>query len=213
MSEAPTPQQIFDQHRATFQAIERGEAQPTEQQAAVMSMSAKSRPVVAAPVATPAPAPKPSGPVQINAADVEWIGKCHAFKTPDGKHPYTDNPKVRDGIEKMRLDIFSGKPVDAEVRARTDAWMRGEKYVAPTEAPPPEGTPEERAIQAAAAKLDAVCDADGVAKHDAFPAEMLNGYSLPPGDYDAVETVRMLGIAKQAGFTQQQINAYIRAQG
>jgi hypothetical protein len=160
-----------------------------------------------------APAVQSSVPAQVNAADVEWINKVHAFKTPDGKHPYSDSPKTRERIEKMRMDIFSGKPVDPETRAMTDAAMRGEKYEPKPEAPEPEGTPEERAVQEAAQKLDAACDANGTAKHSDFPAEMLNGYSLPPGDYDAVETVRLLGIAKQAGVTQAQINAYIRSQG
>ena len=136
---------------------------------------------------------QPTG-IQPNADDLAAIEATHK----DLYKRFPNNNQAREILERARMDVFAGKRLDRE--ALSTAFSQAVE------------TRDDRELRAAVEQLSAVIDKDGAVQHDKIPRALMHGYSLPPGQYDAEETVGLLRLAKELGITQDQVDKYVAMQ-
>jgi len=188
-----------DHFRATVAALEKSQPAPV----------AAAAPVTAAPAAEP------------DAKALETLSATAQYKLADGRPALLHHSGFRAAIEKMRADVFAGKPWDATAaKAELHRVLGLEPPAAPDAAPkagdhaPPQGTPEDRAEAAAddlAARLtkgEFVPLSDFADFPDAFAGYKIN---LPPDWGVSTADLDMLATARAAGIAQETVDAFVAA--
>jgi hypothetical protein len=142
--------------------------------------------------------------------DLKWLDSVQAHRDSSGKRPYAESSKVRADVERLRIAVLNGQLIPPDVRAATQAAMSGKPIPQKFEAVAPQGTPEERA----AAERAATPDADGFIPVAALAAEHLHGYVMPAEaaglTIQLEDASAQFKAARAAGFTQAQVDSYIR---
>jgi hypothetical protein len=132
--------------------------------------------------------------VEPNAQDLAGLKAMHA----DAMKRFPGNSQVLALIDQSYRDVFAGQRLDFD--ALSEALAQATSTV------------ESRAMDAALDKVVAAMDADGAITTEQIPNELLYGYALPPGRWDAAETLRLLKLARDVNATQAQVDAFIAAQ-
>jgi hypothetical protein len=146
-----------------------------------------------------------------NAEDLAILDVTAKHKLPDGSAAIL-NPKFMGTIERLRAGVLGGQRLDRGAATAALSEVLGipvpatPKAGAPIE---PQGSPEDRAFEEAAARLDT----GEFIPVSELPAEMLAGYrvELPDGFGLNGESVSMLRTAREAGIPQSVVDKFIRA--
>lgn len=140
-------------------------------------------------------APAPAAP-KVDANDQALLDatRADAWK----KFGATGNSKVNELLFRMQGDVLAGKKLD------TAGY--GAEFAKAIE------TPESRATAKAVDTLAKAIDSDGNVAHNAIPRELMHGFSLPPGIYEAETTIALLKTAADLGLTDDQVAKYIELQ-
>jgi len=185
---------------------------------------------VRVPVATAAQAAKPAQDPQARIAEFDQAMQASGKQRTDAPPAGEVDQRAIDKLQQLRRDTPYAEQSDSfkaqwerdyvlvlQGRRLDETAAQFERRSSPgAESPQPaplrvaDEVPAE--LRPAVEVLIKRVDAEGYAPVDAFDASLLHGYTLLPGfDYEVESTIQQLGAARDAGLTQAQVNAYLRA--